>query len=820
MIVRNEAANLPASLSSIADLVDELVVVDTGSTDQTKEVAAQFGARVYDFAWVDSFAAARNESIRHATGDWIFWLDGDEHLDEDNRKKLRTLFDLLQDENAGYVMKQRSTTSPGAADASVFEHVRLFRNRPDLRWLYRVHEQILPALERSGYVQRFTDIVVDHDGYEEPALYRRKQERNLRLLQLEDTEHPNDSLTQFNLGLTCQVLGRTSEALAYWRRSLELSQPSFSWVRKLYALLAGGYRDLGQRDDALVLCRTGLARYSDDTELLFLEASLLAAAGDLAGAADRLRQLLESPAPTYFAAGVDAGLRGYKARHNLALVYRAGRRPAEAEAQWRAVLAEQPAYVPAALALGELSVAQGRTEDLDQILQHLDTLPQGLAAAAQLRAAQHNARQEFAAARQVLEDALTRVPRTPELLLLFCRVLLREGRDWAAAERALRELLALDPYHPEARNNLMVLLQQQGRPADPLPPDVAAELFRRAERSFQAGHHADAAVLYRPLLHAGVRPGVVLYRLAMIANSQGDYAAAWDMHRRALLTDPALAAQITPADCPHHHIVCHRPFDEEAVPRCPVCGSTEQNPMMVVNCLPFTHYHPSINPVRRWVRCSTCGHGFANPRPSPAALREAYRDPPPAHLLAWNYERLTLWSDIVHDLWRHRPTGDFLDVGVANGALAGVAQDFGYRVCGLDVHPAYADAVRRLGVEFVLGDICTHDFGCRRFDVVALGDVIEHVAEPRTALARVAALLKADGLVWLSTPNYEGVWTRALRERDAMWLEGEHLQYFCLRSLRRLADEVGLEVVDYRLSKRFVGCAEVILRPRASSPPP
>src|SRR5262249_33980822 len=92
MIVRDEEANLPACLASAADLVDEVVVVDTGSTDRTREVAARFGARVFDFPWVDDFAAARNESLRHATGDWVFWMDADDRLDEDNRGRLRGLF--------------------------------------------------------------------------------------------------------------------------------------------------------------------------------------------------------------------------------------------------------------------------------------------------------------------------------------------------------------------------------------------------------------------------------------------------------------------------------------------------------------------------------------------------------------------------------------------------------------------------------------------------------------------------------------------------------------------------------------------------------
>jgi SAM-dependent methyltransferase len=357
-----------------------------------------------------------------------------------------------------------------------------------------------------------------------------------------------------------------------------------------------------------------------------------------------------------------------------------------------------------------------------------------------------------------------------------------------------------------------VFLRQQSREVDPLAAPVANELLQRAEKAFQSGKYEDAAPLFRCLLHARFQTGVMLYRLAMIANNQGDFAGAWDLHLQAIAVDPALAARITLPEAPHHGVVCRPQYDLEEVPACPVCGGTAQAPMMVVNCLPFNHYHPSIHPVRRWVRCSACGHGFANPRPGPAALRQAYQDPPPAHLLTWTYERLTVFSDIVHSLWQRRPGGSLLDVGTGNGALAGVAIDFGYRVCALDVHPAYADQVRRVGVEFLCGDVSTFDFGDRAFDVITLGDVIEHLADPRRLMQRVAALLKPDGVIWLSTPNYEGVWTRSMREKDAMWMEGEHLQLFGLGSLRRLLRDQGLAVVDYRLSKRFVGCAEVIIQ--------
>jgi glycosyltransferase involved in cell wall biosynthesis len=214
LIVRNEEDNLAECLSGVAEIVDEVVIVDTGSTDGTKAIATRFGARVYDFPWVDSFAAARNESIRHATGDWIFWLDADDRLDPGDLAKLRTLFANLPDENVAYAMKCVCLPEKGATASTIVDHVRLFRNRPELRWEYRVHEQIImPALRRNGGSVRWTDMAIRHIGYQDAALRERKLERDLRLLRMEDVERPDDPFILFNLGSICQERGQLKEAV-------------------------------------------------------------------------------------------------------------------------------------------------------------------------------------------------------------------------------------------------------------------------------------------------------------------------------------------------------------------------------------------------------------------------------------------------------------------------------------------------------------------------------------------------------------------------------------------------------------------------------
>lgn len=461
LIVKDEEDNLPDCLASAADLFDEVVVVDTGSSDQTKAIAARCGAKVFDFPWVDSFAAARNESLRHATGHWIFWLDADDRLDGANREKLRALLTGLADENVAYAMKCLCLPAAGSGGpATTVDHVRLFRNRPDVRWEHRVHEQILPAVRRVGAAVRWSDVVIHHTGYQDPALRGRKLERDLRLLHVEDAERPGHPFTLFNLGQVVQELGRPADALPLLRRSLELSAPTDSIVRKLYALITQCHRRLGQVDRAQTACAEGRGHYPDDGELLFLEGLLRKDANDFVGAAAALERLVNGQSADHFAS-VDAGLRGHKGRHHLALVYGQQGRAADAEAQFRAALAERPDFVPAWLGLAELLLAERRWDDLEAAASGLAAGSGAATEATVLRARSRLARGDFGGARTLLDGAIAADPRALWPRVIRTHALLQEGKDLDAAERALRDVLALDPEYREARNNLAILLRRR-----------------------------------------------------------------------------------------------------------------------------------------------------------------------------------------------------------------------------------------------------------------------------------------------------------------------------------------------------------------------
>jgi glycosyltransferase involved in cell wall biosynthesis/Flp pilus assembly protein TadD len=461
MIVRNEERNLPDCLGSVADLVNEIVVVDTGSVDDTREVAARFGARVYEFPWCDNFAAARNESLRHATGDWVFWMDADDRLDHDNRARLRRLLASLGDENTAFVMKCLCLPDPETQTSTVVDHVRLFRRDPRLRWRFRIHEQILPALRELHYDVRRSDVVVHHTGYQDAATRSRKRERDLRLLQLELADDPDNPFTHFNLGAVHQEQGRWALALAAFRRSLDGSQPGDSIYPKLHALLAQCHGHLGQHQEALAVSRRGLELFPEDVELLFQEGMALRNLGDWSGAVACWERVLAAPEPAYFSS-MHTGIRGTLTRQNLAVVYLEQGLLKHAEAHWQTIHAEMPGHDAAWRGLTEVYLRQRRWDDLDRLAAELASDPRGDLRVAAVRARTHLARREFDHARRVLEEVMRRYPGELEPRLLLSYAYLQEGRDWTAAERALRAVLELAPDHEETRHNLQVLLNRHG----------------------------------------------------------------------------------------------------------------------------------------------------------------------------------------------------------------------------------------------------------------------------------------------------------------------------------------------------------------------
>ncbi len=204
MIARDEEHNLPRALSSVADVADEIIVTDTGSTDATVEIARKAGARVFHFPWVDDFSAARNAAIEKASGDWIFWLDADEELLQESIPELRR---LLEDQNALACFVSRQDLSDAGRPDHFTEmwQMRLFRNRPDLRFQGRCHPHFDPSAESiardENLAIRTSGIAIRHYGYI-GELKGAKLKRAARLLELELADRPGQIYYLIEYGRT------------------------------------------------------------------------------------------------------------------------------------------------------------------------------------------------------------------------------------------------------------------------------------------------------------------------------------------------------------------------------------------------------------------------------------------------------------------------------------------------------------------------------------------------------------------------------------------------------------------------------------------
>lgn len=151
MIVRNEQDVLSRCLDCIKDIVDEIIIVDTGSSDKTKDIAYRYTDKVYDFEWVDDFSKARNFSFSKATKDYILWLDADDILNQENQEKLLILKDNLSFDIDVVMMKY------AIDDDLIFYRERLLKREKELKWKNAVHEVIEP----NGHIL-YQDIVIEH----------------------------------------------------------------------------------------------------------------------------------------------------------------------------------------------------------------------------------------------------------------------------------------------------------------------------------------------------------------------------------------------------------------------------------------------------------------------------------------------------------------------------------------------------------------------------------------------------------------------------------------------------------------------------------
>ncbi|MFB5677440.1 glycosyltransferase [Paenibacillus terreus] len=312
MIVKNEEPYLVQCLSSARNIVDEIIVVDTGSTDRSAAIAGDFGAKVIHWPWDDSFSNARNRGLEEAKCDWILWLDADEVLDRNEAPRLKEV--LTQDSIERQQIEGIELLLHNYLDGGRVERayvLRLVRNRPAYRFEGRVHEQILPVMLKhtpNGRMGR-VDVTVYHDGHLTRNLIRQdKVKRNISLLRKALEEHPSYWPNHYYLGAELFRANELEEGLAHLNTVLAHPEgvPMYLMVNAhKYRTLALGM--MKRYEEMVEKCSASIAEFPAFTELYHYKAQGLVALGRLEQAVHVLQEALSvGPAPEEY-----PGMPGY-----------------------------------------------------------------------------------------------------------------------------------------------------------------------------------------------------------------------------------------------------------------------------------------------------------------------------------------------------------------------------------------------------------------------------------------------------------------------------------------------------------------------------
>jgi len=305
MIVKDEIKGLGACLHSAKKLVDEVIVVDTGSADRTRDVAHVFGCRLYAYQWHNDFAAARNFSLQKACGDWVLILDADEIIAEKDHAGIRTMLDQAGGQKVAFKVETRNYTHlanvigwhANVGDYRDYEagsgwfptrKVRLFPRTDAVRFRFPVHERVDPDVRRAGMQIVDCDMPVHHYGCLNEARNHKKAQLYLQLGYDKLDQFRDDLEALRELAVQAGQLEQWSKAADLWRHLIEM-QPHYA---EAYVNLAGIYWQTGQYESALATAtsafeldgRSKEARYNMAVSLMFM--------GRAGEAIDIFRQLL------------------------------------------------------------------------------------------------------------------------------------------------------------------------------------------------------------------------------------------------------------------------------------------------------------------------------------------------------------------------------------------------------------------------------------------------------------------------------------------------------------------------------------------------
>ena len=297
LIAKNEAERIGDCLASLAGQVDEIVVVDTGSTDATVEIARGYGARTFAEPWAGDFSAARNAALQRATGSWILYIDADERLSVP-QGRLRDAIDPAV--HAGVMVRLHPRLRHTA-----YQELRLFLRDPRITFTGRMHEQIIPAVQAACASDarsiRTSTVTLHHVGYEGDLSH--KHDRNLPMLERAVQEQPERLYCWCHLGETLGELGRHDAAEQALRHGIALGVRHDTAQNRVEASLC--YQRLAKvlaerGDDPRAVIAEGIRKRPDDHCLRLLAAKAEIELGDPAAALPELGALAAIDADSFY----------------------------------------------------------------------------------------------------------------------------------------------------------------------------------------------------------------------------------------------------------------------------------------------------------------------------------------------------------------------------------------------------------------------------------------------------------------------------------------------------------------------------------------
>lgn len=254
MIVKNEEKNLKSCLSKVAPFVDEIIIVDTGSTDDTKIIAAEFTDKIYDFQWCNDFSKARNYSITKASNEWILVLDADEFIGDFFRYSIDSFMNNSSNEKKVGRIKRINIMEDSFECKKYTEWVNRLFNKRHFYYEGIIHEQVTPK-NGQNYETESLDITADHIGYTKEVLNRtNKIKRNIDMLKSAVSLNSKDPYLYYQLGKSYYMLKDCKTAVLYFEKALNFDIDYYlEYVSDLVETYGYSLVNSGRYSDALIL---------------------------------------------------------------------------------------------------------------------------------------------------------------------------------------------------------------------------------------------------------------------------------------------------------------------------------------------------------------------------------------------------------------------------------------------------------------------------------------------------------------------------------------------------------------------------------------